>query len=468
MNRFAKIILGTLAVLAALLLLVLVGINLYLQSGDVQQRIRLATEQALGTPVTVKRTLYTPWGGLALSGLSLPDPTVAGRSLAEAPEFSVQFEFLPLLERKFVISRINLSAPKLTLRQTDDKRWVLLPPRPVPPPVVKPATPVEGRHISTPAYSVELQTFQIRDGAADVIDRKGQYLMRLSGLSVDGKVGPGRTISGEVWIDQMEVGGEIYPNRMRAEFEQKGDQLAVRNIKCAIAGGKVRAEFYVNAPKGRKPQFQLRGEVEEVSLPRLIAEAHGDDSGAAGTLTGHFDLKGNPLEASSLTGQGGFALDAAQLRPVDFIQQIGALLRIDELQLLNLHQATLQFSVSDEKFWMNDLTLKTENLIITGKGPIKFDGKMNLAGRFLVNDKLQQQLGGLIGDQFTPAPDTGYKQVAFSVTGRLDKPKTDLIEKVTGIELRGMSGILKGLFRPPQPPKDQETPQPPEKAPASS
>jgi hypothetical protein len=135
--------------------------------------------------------------------------------------------------------------------------------------------------------------------------------------------------------------------------------------------------------------------------------------------------------------------------------------------LLNLHQATLQFSVSDEKFWMNDLTLKTENLIITGKGPIRFDGKMNLAGRFLVNDKLQQQLGGLIGEQFTPAPDIGYKQVAFSVTGRIDKPKTDLIEKVTGIELRGMGGILKGLFRMPRPPKDQETPQP-EKAPASS
>ncbi len=439
-----------------------------MQSGDVQQRIRLATEQALGTPVTVKRTLYTPWGGLALSGLSLPDPTVTGRSLAEAPQFSVQFEFLPLLKRKFVINQISLSAPKLTLRQTDDRRWVLLPPRAVAPPTERPATPAGGRHVSAPAYSVELQTFLIRDGAADVIDRKGQFLMRLSGLSVDGKVGADRVISGDVWIEQMEIGGEVYPNRLRAEFEQKGDQLAVRNIKCAIAGGKLRAEFYVNAPKGRHPQFQLRGEVEEVSLPRLIAEAHGDDSGTAGTLAGRFDLKGNPLEAASLVGQGEFALDSAQMRPLDFIQQIGALLRIDELQLLNLHQATLQFSVSDEKFWMNDLTLRTENLVITGKGPIKFDGKMNLAGRFLVSEKLQQQLGGLIGDQFTPAAVAGYKQVAFSVTGRIDRPKTDLIEKVTGIELRSMGGILKGLFRMPSPPREQDTPQPPQKAPASS
>jgi hypothetical protein len=469
-KRFAKIILGSLAVLASLLVLALVGINLYLQSGDVQQRIRLATEQALGTPVAVKRTLYTPWGGLALSGLSLPDPTMAGRNLMEAPEFSVQFEFLPLLERRFVISQISLSAPHLVLRQTDDKRWVLLPPRPVPkPPETKPASPVaEGHRISPPAYAVELRTFQIHDGCADIIDRKGQFLLRLSGLSVNGNVGADHTISGDVWIDQMEVGGELYPNRLRADFEQEGDQLAVRNIKCALAGGKVRGELYVVAPKGRQPQFQLRGEVEEVSLPRLIAEAHGDDSGAAGTLAGHFDLKGNPLHASSLAGQGEFALADAQLRPLDFIQQIGALLRIDELQLLDLRQASLAFAVRDERFWVNDLTLKTENLILTGKGPIRFDGKMSLAGRFLVNEKLQRQLGGLIGDQFTPSENANYKQVAFSVTGRLDRPKTDLIEKVTGIELRNMGGILKGLFRMPHPPREQDTPQPPEKAPASS
>ena len=95
MKRFAKIILGILAALVILLVVALVGINLYLQSGDVQQRIRLATEQALGTPVTVKRTVFTPWGGLTLSGLSLPDPTTAGSNLVEAPKFSVQFQFFP-------------------------------------------------------------------------------------------------------------------------------------------------------------------------------------------------------------------------------------------------------------------------------------------------------------------------------------------------------------------------------------
>lgn len=469
MRRFAKIILVAVGGALALLLIALVGVNLYLQSGDVQQRIRTATAQALGTPIVVKRTAWTPWSGLALSGLSLPDPRLPGSDLMDASEFSMQFKLLPLFSHHFVISEVTLAAPKLVLRQQHNKKWELLPPKPVPPPATKlpgivTTTPSSSEPVvHAPAYTLELQQFHIHDGGAEVIDRKGAYVARVGGLSVDGEVhndpsSGERTISGDVWIENIEIAGMIYPNRLRAHFERKGDQLIISSIKCALAGGRLRAECYIITPHKEKPVFQIKGQLEEISIPTLLQEASGDAAGAKGTLAGAFNLHGNPTDASTLAGSGNILLDSAQLRPLDFLQQIGMLLRIDELQMLNLREATMHFSVHDSRFWLDDLTLKTENLIINGKGPIRFDGKMDLKGRLLVDQKLQQQLGGLLGNNFVLSDDPDYKQVSFSVTGRVDKPKTDLVEKVTGLQFHNVGGFLKGLFQIPKQPDDDNPP----------
>ena len=472
MKRFAKIILAVIAGLAALLLLVLVGINLYLQSGNVQQRIRLATEQALGMPVTVKRTLYTPWSGLTLSGLSLPDPTIPDATLVDAPKFSVQFQFWPLLNRKFIITSVSLSDPHLSLRQTESEKWVLVPAKP--PRSEKPSAPPVGEApsgpvvvapiIRPPAFTVELREFHIAGGSADIIDRRGRPLGHVEGLIVDGKIGEDRRVEGDLWIDRIAIADTLFPNRLRAHFVQEGELLSVTGIKCAIADGKVRAEFHAVSPRKGPPDFKLKTEVEGVAIPTLISEAHGNEVGTSGSLLGHFELRGNPLDSDSLAGQGEFSLDAAQLRPVDFIQTIGTILRIDELQMLNLKLAQLRFDVKDERIQINDLTLQTENVIISAKGPIRFDGKMKLDGRLMLNEKLQRQLGGLLGDNFTPSEDANYKQVSFDVTGHIDRPKTNLVEKITGLKLGNMGGLLKGLFRMPAPPAAVE----PSPSPASN
>src|SRR6185312_3202781 len=102
-----------------------------------------------GTPIVVKRTAWTPWSGLALSGLSLPDPRLPGSDLMDASEFSMQFKLLPPFSHHCVISEVTLAAPKLVLRQQHNKKWELLPPKPVPPP----ATKLPGIVTTTPSSS---------------------------------------------------------------------------------------------------------------------------------------------------------------------------------------------------------------------------------------------------------------------------------------------------------------------------
>lgn len=460
MKGFAKIILGALAALAILAVIALIAINLYLQSGDVQMRIRLATEQALGMPVTVKRTLYTPWSGLTLSGLSLPDPTIPDATLVDAPQFSVHFEFWPLLSRRLVISQISLSSPHLVLRQTKDRKWVLAPPHVA---AAEPANPQAAKpvRIHPASYTVELRRFSIQDGSADIIDRKGAVLGRLSGLSLNGSLSRDQVISGDIRIEDMEIVDFFHPRQLRAKFVKQGDTLTVSGLECAVADGRLLADFSINAPRKQPPSFQLKCEVVNVSLATLIAEAQGDSTGMSGYLLGEFGLHGNPLDTSTLEGAGSLSLNAAQIKPFDVIQQVGMLLNVEELQLLKLKEATMQFQIHDERFLVNPLRLKTENLIITTRGPIKFNSRMNLAGRFFINEKIERQLSMIISDQFVPSTEQpGYKEVPFSVTGKTSKPETDLATKLTGFRIGNMGNVgnlLKGFFVPPQPTPAQTT-----------
>ncbi|MFY8215986.1 MAG: hypothetical protein ACOVMP_05225, partial [Chthoniobacterales bacterium] len=123
MFRPVKIIAAFAGVLAALAVVALIGINLYLQSADVQQRIRDATEDAIGAPVTVRSTIYTPWSGLTLSGLQVPPWIQPAPNMFEASKFSVRFELLPLLNRRFVIREVALEKPVFALRQREDGAW---------------------------------------------------------------------------------------------------------------------------------------------------------------------------------------------------------------------------------------------------------------------------------------------------------------------------------------------------------
>lgn len=466
MKRIAKLILCALAVALGLFVIVLIGINLYLQSAQVQARIQLATEQALGTPVVVKRTLFTPWSGLILSGLSLPDPVIPDANMVEASGFSLRFEFWPLLKKRFVITEITLDSPVLTLRQNDEGRWVLRKepvrrPEQVEPRPERPGKEPPVREV--PEFTVELNSFRVVGGSASFYDRKGWRIGRLEGLDIlDGKISADHVVTGTLNVHELEIAGQIHPKRLRADIRYEGEKLAITNIKCKLADGSIRAQFHAVLPRNKngRPTINFQSEVEGVEIPTLIAEAHGNEAGTSGTIGGTFRIEGDPTDGKSLTGGGAFALIGAHIRPLEVIRQVGAVLRIDELQILDLEQADAKFTIRDERVWIDDLTLRTRNLVLAGTGPVRFDGRMKIDGRLLINERLEKQLSnlGVLGGNFTPSADANYKELTFAVTGRVDRPQTDLLDRLTGLKIGKFGGVLRGLLQPPsrKPERDQD------------
>ncbi|MEI8341885.1 MAG: AsmA family protein, partial [Verrucomicrobiota bacterium] len=127
----------------------LLAANLYIQSKPTQLKIERKLSETLRMPLEIRRTSLTPWGGLSITGITVPQAQPeSGGHFVEAQECSIHFQLLPLFQRKLVIDGILLDEPKVVWTQNASGRWVFPEtaslPAPEPSPVAEqPAVPME-------------------------------------------------------------------------------------------------------------------------------------------------------------------------------------------------------------------------------------------------------------------------------------------------------------------------------------
>ena len=111
MRRLVLISLGALIGLGAVLLL---GVNLYVQSQGAQGKIQQELTRSLGVPLKIRSMSVTPWGGLELSGITIPQTASVGpKHFLEARTFRVRVRFFSLFSRRLVIKEVSLVAPRI-------------------------------------------------------------------------------------------------------------------------------------------------------------------------------------------------------------------------------------------------------------------------------------------------------------------------------------------------------------------
>ena len=109
LRRIALTVLGAVIGLGAVLLL---GVNLYVQSQGTQAKIQQELSRRLGAPLEIRSMSVTPWGGLELSGITIAQTSSAGpRHFLEAKTFRLRVRFLSLFSRRLVIKEVSLISP---------------------------------------------------------------------------------------------------------------------------------------------------------------------------------------------------------------------------------------------------------------------------------------------------------------------------------------------------------------------
>jgi type II secretion system protein N len=440
-KRFVVLAAGFLVATA----IVLLCVNRYLQSDGVQQHIRDAALRSFGTEVKIRSAMYMPWSGLVLRGICVADPTNANLNIVEATALRVRLSLFPLLSNRVVITECTLFEAKVIVRQLENGDWLIpLPPaRAQAPEASKETASLTAKGSS---FRAELQQFRLRGGNIVFLNAKNRAIVTLDRVDLGAQIADKQSATGTFEIGKADFFDSLKPHKIDGAFSWDGKVLDFPDIQGSLAGGKLRGNYRIES--GDQPSFVLGLQVSGVLLRKLAEEAKLEPGKTEGVLQGTVDLGGDPRESHSTKGAGHFELVSAKLKPSDFLIKLGQLLKIDELQLLKLSDAKLDVTICDECVQVDDIILRSDNLILRGSGPIRFNGKMNLDARLLVNRKLQHQLRGGLGKKLVDSENPEYRQIPFSVTGRIDNPKTDLLDKLIGAKVgQDVGGMLVNILR---------------------
>jgi hypothetical protein len=447
-------------------LLAVLGLNIYLQSGGLGDRVCAAAANAIGRPVVIGKAYYTPWRGFTVTGIIVPQDE-GMPPVFEAAAVNFRFLFFQLLKGRLAVGEVDVLSPVLVIRNRPKPREAVAAAEPDTPSAgstaVEPSTGgvviAAPEPLATPhpaPHPPAVRRVSVRNGSTRLYDVKGGLIVATSGVRVTAETMPDGRVVGKFDIAEAAVGTALHPRRITGTFAWDAGRLVIRDIEGRLAGGRLAGVFDLDPLSG----YSVAATVEGALIKRLAEEAGIGAEGARGSVAAQASVRGFPGSPESMRGEADISLLDARVQPLDLIRQIGDLTGIHELRMLELKTAAAKLVIGDRQVRVQSLALESENLFVDATGPVGFDGKIKIKARMHLNEKLRNDLGGILGGRFEDSERAGCKAVPFSITGVIGRPKTDLLEKLTGIRLgQDVGGLLKSLLRipaggNPSPPKE--------------
>jgi hypothetical protein len=459
MPRCLRPCLLALAVALGLLAAAVLALNLHLQSAGMQEQLRAAAVDTVGLPLNVRSAFYTPWDGIRLRGLVMPDTENAGVNFLEASEFQIVFRLLPLLRREFVVSRLSLKEAVLTWRQNSEGQWrvprdaeLAVPvaagtpavARPAPPATVAPGVPVEEpRPTSAPVFALRVEGMEIRRSRILFENRDGWPLLDADGISARASVTPTGDAAGQASIPEAVLAGLIVARDLGADFTLEEGQLDLTAIRGEVAGGTLGGGGSI-ATRSEGSPYQWDLNLANLDMAQLRLPGSFGGTRFEGLLSAKFHLEGR--NAPNRRVRGGTRVDLAQGRliPSSYLQGLGQALGIRELRGMDISEAYAVLRIEDDLIHVEPLWLRAEEFAVEMRGPITRGGGLDLKARLLLSPTVAQRVSGLTGRQLgTTSTIEGYREVPFTVTGTLEKPRSDLASRLLG---GGAAGRLGEMF----------------------
>jgi hypothetical protein len=144
-----------------------------------------------------------------------------------------------------------------------------------------------------------------------------------------------------------------------------------------------------------------------------------------------------------LTGKGEVFLRDGRVQQYSLLVLLGQILQIEELRELHLEQAHVKYHVKPGVIAIDDLLLHSANIRLSASGAVEFDGKLRLDSHLAINEKIRGQLFKAIRQNFQPTSEPGYFVLDFQVGGSVERPSTNLMDKLVG---RDLGKLINRLF----------------------
>jgi type II secretion system protein N len=467
MLRLRRTIGWLLVVVVAIFLVSLLGANLYVQSQTTQQRIQQELSQRLKMPLQIQRISVTPWGGLNLSGITIPQLNDAhAPPFLEAKNFRLRVKVRSIFWRPLVIKEVALIGPAVIWPQNNSGEWrVPMTETPVQPPTqpepeasatpapetITEATPLETEPIPAKVAKAETAGPQIgrvrlSDGSFHFLDREKRNVAMFDGVQFSSSMRDITTIRGQARVEKIALRDRVFLSALRSPIRYNPDELALSGLTAQIAKGQLTGDFSM-APQEKDSPFTVHASFHRVQADQLVAEAGGSRDIIRGVLEGTLDATGKTADPDALTGSGSILLQNGQVQQFAVLVALGQLLQIEELTQLDLEQAEAKYHLKGNTVLVDELILRSPNLRLTATGSVSLrGGKLALDSVLAINDKIRSQLFRGIRENFVATSEPGQYALQFHVGGTVDKPKTDLMERAVGADLKNLGGVIDALL----------------------
>lgn len=473
MKKTGRVLLIALGVLVGVLLLILIGVNLYVQSRGTQARIQQELSQRLGTTLRIQRVSVTPWWGLKLTGITIPQ-TQSGVSpeFLTAKTFRLRIRFSSLFGGQLVIKDVSLINPEVVWAQNVEGKWRFpsLPP-PRQPPAIAPQPSAESTSASPPitaeekikpppapassapeppivpnqtkpgTFTPEVQSVTISRARFRFLDEKLKSVATFEEVGFRSNVRTVNDLHGNITIAKTSLRDRFFLQDLYSPIRYDSSQLEFSNITARAGEGRIAGRFSIQ-PQTEDSPFAVSIKFNEVQADKIIVEAGGLPGTVTGKLEGHLDATGKTADPDALSGRGEIILRDGQVRQYALLVALGQLLQIQELQHLRLDQANVKYHINPGVVTIDELTFRSQNIRLTATGNVSFDGRLQLESQLAVNEKMRSQLFKAIRGNFKPIDEPGYTAVNFQVSGTVGRPKTNLMDKLIGRDLKDLSNVL--------------------------
>ena len=461
--------------------MVLIGVNLYVQSQGAQGKIQQELSRSLGVPLKIRSMSVTPWGGLELSGITIPQ-TVSGRpgDFLEARTFRLRVRFLSLFSRRLVIKEVSLVDPKVVWLQNAEGKWRLPETQAARPETVSTnqpsATPqaeagkefvqtntapaVMANPVSVPtsvkatvkdqprgrepklAVAPEVQRVSVKNGDFTFLDQNARLVASFAGVNFRTNIRSAQALQGDAKIARVSLRDRFFLEQLRSPIRYEPDVLELSKISARVAQGEVNGYFAMQ-PESEDSPFTASVNFHDVLADQIVENAGGVKGMVKGKLEGSFQASGKTGAPEMLVGQGEISLREGRVQQYKLLVLLGQILQIEELQELHLEQADAKYRLSPGLVTIDELVLRSPNIRLTSSGTVAFDGTLQLNSQLAINDRVRGQLFKAIRDNFHRIDEPGYSAIEFQVGGTVERPSTNLVEQVVG---RDISSMLNSFF----------------------
>jgi hypothetical protein len=480
LRRIALIALGGVFALGAI---ALIGVNLYVQSQGTQAKIQQELSQQLGTTLEIRSMSVTPWGGLELSGITIPQTSpVSPRPFLEARTFRLSVRFLSIFSRRLVIKDVALVNPNIVWAQDAEGKWRLPGAQKKEAPVVSanpPSNVPESRAQGEPVESApkvfgvpttsappshsrrvtadklpkqsrkpsgtvapEVQRLNIKNGNFRFLDRDGRMLASFTGVDFHSSLRRALAIRGTAKAAKISLRDRFFLEQLRSPLRYEPDVLELSKISAHAGSGDI-SGYFAMQPEAEDSPFTTRVTFSNVLADQIIADAGGPKGMVQGKLEGSFQASGKTADPDALSGKGEVFLRDGRVQQYSLLVLLGQILQIEELKELHLEQAHLRYHVEPSSIIIDELLLHSANIRLSASGTVTYDGKLKLDSQLAINEKIRGQLFKAIRQNFQPTSEPGYFALDFQVAGSVDRPSTNLMDKLVG---RDLGDVINRLF----------------------